>query len=194
MPETVWYRSLYWRIALGFVALLATLLAVQGLVFLWLTGRTAEFLPGRSPVELAQAIARDAANALTERPDIDLDEQEWDADRVRQLWNTPSPIWAVESVVRHVPSGRLVGFTDVVVRPGSPRLGVQTDTLVLREHRGHALGLAVKVANLRALQREKPEVTLVRTWNADTNVHMIAINERIGFRRTGWSREWAKRL
>ena len=74
MPETVWYRSLYWRIALGFVALLATLLAVQGLVFLWLTGRTAEFLPGRSPVELAQAIARDAANALTERPDIDLDE------------------------------------------------------------------------------------------------------------------------
>jgi len=74
MPETVWYKSLYWRIALGFVALLATLLALEGLVFLWLTGRTAEFLPGRSPVELAQAIARDAANALTERPDIDLDE------------------------------------------------------------------------------------------------------------------------
>ena len=35
----VWYRSLYWRIALGFVALLATLLAVQGTVFLWMTGR-----------------------------------------------------------------------------------------------------------------------------------------------------------
>ncbi|HET8987906.1 MAG TPA: GNAT family N-acetyltransferase [Humibacillus sp.] len=126
--------------------------------------------------------------------DIDLDEQEWDAERVRRLWNTPSPIWAVESVVRLVPSGRLVGFSDIVVRPGSPRLGVQTDTLVLREHRGHALGLAMKVANLLALQREKAEVSVVRTWNADTNVHMIAINERMGFRPTGWSREWAKEL
>ena len=73
MPETVWYQSLYWRIALGFVALLATLLAVQGLVFLWLTGRMAEFLPGRSPAELAQAIAADVAAAIAERPDIDLD-------------------------------------------------------------------------------------------------------------------------
>ena len=73
MPETVWYKSLYWRIALGFVALLATLLAVQGLVFLWLTGRTAEFLPGRSPAELAQAIAADVAAALAERADVDLD-------------------------------------------------------------------------------------------------------------------------
>ena len=71
---------------------------------------------------------------------------------------------------------------------------VQTDTLVLREHRGHALGLALKVANLRALQREKPDVAAVRTWNADTNVHMIAINARLGFRPTGWSREWAKQL
>ena len=116
----------------------------------------------RLPEEWLEDRALLARRMSTDAPmgDIDLDEQEWDADRVRQLWNTPSPIWAVESVVRHVPSGRLVGFTDIVVRPGSPRLGVQTDTLVLREHRGHALGLAVKVANLRALQREKPEVTL----------------------------------
>ena len=70
MPETVWYKSLYWRIALGFVALLATLLALQALVFLWLTGRTAEFLPGRSPAELAQSIARDVSASLAERADI----------------------------------------------------------------------------------------------------------------------------
>ena len=73
MPEIVWYKSLYWRIALGFVALLATLLALQGLVLMWLTGRTAEFLPGRSPVELAQAIAADVAATLAERPEVDLD-------------------------------------------------------------------------------------------------------------------------
>jgi signal transduction histidine kinase len=73
MPEIVWYRSLYWRIALGFVALLATLLVVQGLVFLWLTGRTAEFLPGRSPAEFANTIAADLSTALSENPALDID-------------------------------------------------------------------------------------------------------------------------
>jgi len=73
MPELVWFRSLYWRIALGFVAMLAVLLAVQGLVFLYLTGRTTEFFPGRTPAEYAQTIAADLTVALTERPDLDLD-------------------------------------------------------------------------------------------------------------------------
>jgi len=73
MPELVWYRSLYWRIALGFVAMLAVLLAVQGLVFLYLTGRTTEFFPGRTPAEYAQTIAADLAVALADRPDLDLD-------------------------------------------------------------------------------------------------------------------------
>jgi GNAT superfamily N-acetyltransferase len=138
---------------------------------------------------LARRMSTDAPSG-----DIDLDEEDWDAERVRQQWNTPSPIWALESVARHVPSGRLVAFTDLLVRPGQPDLAIQSDTLVLREHRGHALGLAVKLANLRALQRERPDVRTVRTWNADTNTHMVAINKRIGFVVTGWTREWAKQL
>lgn len=73
MAETVWFRSLYWRIAIGFVLLVATLLSVQALVFLWLAGRTAELWPGRSPGEFAQAIAADVSEVLAEQPDIDLD-------------------------------------------------------------------------------------------------------------------------
>ena len=72
MTELVWYRSMYWRIALGFVALLAVLLLVQGAVFLYLTGRT-EFFPGRSPAEYAQTIAADLSVALAENPALDLD-------------------------------------------------------------------------------------------------------------------------
>jgi len=138
---------------------------------------------------LARRMSTDAPSG-----DFDLDEEDWDAERVRRLWNTPSPVWGVESVVRHVPTGRLVGFTDLHVRPGSPTLAIQGDTLVLREHRGRALGLALKVANLRALLRERPEVTTVRTWNAETNEPMIAVNVRLGFRVTGWTREWAKEI
>src|SRR5262245_21524020 len=74
MSDPVWYRSLYWRIALGFVALLATLLAVQGLVFLWLTGRVAAVWPGRSAAELASTIATDVSQELTARPDADIAE------------------------------------------------------------------------------------------------------------------------
>jgi two-component system, OmpR family, sensor kinase len=72
MSDPVWYRSLYWRIALGFVALLATLLAVQGVVFLWMTGRMDALFPGRSPAQLAETIATDVATAVTEQPALDL--------------------------------------------------------------------------------------------------------------------------
>ena len=55
MPEAVWYRSLYFRIAMGFVALLAALLVIQAGVFIWLT-----VVVGRStlgPAQLASEVA-----------------------------------------------------------------------------------------------------------------------------------------
>jgi signal transduction histidine kinase len=72
MSDPVWYRSLYWRIAVGFVALLATLLIAQGLVFAWMTGRMTDVFPSRSPVQVAAAMAEDVADALADpaAPDI----------------------------------------------------------------------------------------------------------------------------
>ena len=70
MPEAVWYRSLYWRIAIGFVALLAGLLVIQAGVFLWLT-----VVVGRStlgPAQLASEVASDVAAAIEANPDVDL--------------------------------------------------------------------------------------------------------------------------
>jgi signal transduction histidine kinase len=70
MPEAVWYRSLYWRIAIGFVALLAALLLIQAGVFLWLT-----VIVGRStlgPAQLAAEVASDVAVAIEAHPDLDL--------------------------------------------------------------------------------------------------------------------------
>jgi GNAT superfamily N-acetyltransferase len=55
-------------------------------------------------------------------------------------------------------------------------------TTILRGHRGHRLGLAVKAANLAALQADHPERLWVSTQNAETNAPMVAINERMGFR------------
>jgi signal transduction histidine kinase len=64
MADPVWYRSLYWRIAFGFVALLATLLVVQGLIFLWISGRMDDLFPGRSPAQFAGRIASDLSERL----------------------------------------------------------------------------------------------------------------------------------
>ena len=73
MPKLVWYRSLYWRIALGFVALLATLLVLQGFAFLWMTGRMTDLFPSRSPAQFAALMAADVSTTLAEHPETDLE-------------------------------------------------------------------------------------------------------------------------
>ena len=77
---------------------------------------------------------------------------------------------------------QVVAYTDLVVGSGTRTSVWQWGTLVRREHRGHRLGLAVKVENLRHLQAAHPERTVVMTGNADVNRHMLAINEALGFR------------
>src|SRR5262245_16141483 len=72
MSELVWYRSLYWRIALGLVAFLALMLAAQGLFFLWMTDRIAGSVPARSPRRLAVMVASDLGAALAREPSLDI--------------------------------------------------------------------------------------------------------------------------
>ncbi len=126
--------------------------------------------------------------------DLDIAEEDWDADRLRasNARAAASGRRVVETVARHVPSGRLVGFTAVSVSAGEPELGYQQDTLVLREHRGHGLGLRLKAANALRLMDELPQVTAIRTWNAASNEHMLAVNRQLGYTVDGYSREWQK--
>lgn len=77
-------------------------------------------------------------------------------------------------------AGVVVAYTEIVVS-GEDGNAYQWGTLVRREDRGHRLGLAVKVANLRLLQRERPDVPRLTTYNAESNAHMVAVNEALGF-------------
>ncbi len=74
MSDPVWYRSLYWRIAFGFIALLAVLLLVQGLLFLWLTDRFVGSSTARTPAELAGQVAAEVGAELEQRPNLALEE------------------------------------------------------------------------------------------------------------------------
>ena len=62
--------------------------------------------------------------------------------------------------------------------PTGPTSGARS---CVRAHRGHRLGLAVKIANLRQLQDERPDLRQLTTFNAEVNEHMIGVNERMGF-------------
>jgi len=73
MADLVWYRSIYWRIALGFVALVATLLVLQILVFLWISGRMDDLFPNRTPAQFAGTIATDLSAGLVDQPTLDVD-------------------------------------------------------------------------------------------------------------------------
>ena len=72
MSDPVWYRSLYWKIAFGFIAMLAVLLLSQGLLFLWLTDRIFGTAP-RTPAQLATYVADEVATELQQRPDTELE-------------------------------------------------------------------------------------------------------------------------
>ena len=78
--------------------------------------------------------------------------------------------------------GDLAGLTQVCVDPAVPEWGFQELTAVAGPHRGHRLGLLLKLAMLDLLAAREPQVTRIVTMNADGNQHMIAINEQLGFR------------
>src|SRR5262252_6947681 len=72
MPERIWYRSLYWRIALGYVGLLAVLLSVQMGLVLQLSNRMWGHAV-RTPAQLAEVVAQDLTKQLSDSPEFDVE-------------------------------------------------------------------------------------------------------------------------
>ena len=70
----------------------------------------------------------------------------------------------------------------------------QQDTLVLPAHRGHGLGMLLKLANLAELQRRMPGHPSIITFNAEENRYMLDVNEAIGFIPVGYEGAWRRDL
>ncbi len=91
--------------------------------------------------------------------------------------------WTPYTVVaRHRATGEPAGITMVCVHELRPEIAAQEDTSVLPAHRGHRLGLRMKLAMLAWLRDERPDVECADTWNASGNAAMIAINDALGCR------------
>ena len=87
------------------------------------------------------------------------------------------------TAVAVAPDGSFAGNSEVHLHESADStLGWQENTLVMPEHRGHRLGLALKVATHRQLTARAPQLRALVTWNSHVNPWMIEINEKLGYR------------
>ena len=122
--------------------------------------------------------------AINDAPHDDpgFEDDVWNGDRVRSydraMAGRRQTVHRV--MARHRDTGDWAGLSMLCVDEFLPTVAFQEDTSVVRAHRGHRLGLLMKTDMLRWISHERPEVSATHTWNATTNHHMIAVNEKLG--------------
>jgi GNAT superfamily N-acetyltransferase len=142
-------------------------------------------LVGPTPDDLIDAVVEMTA-AINDAPtdDLAIEDEVFTAERVRGYENAivAKRQRAYHLIARHRSTGELAGHTIVTVELERPANGHQHDTSVIRAHRGHRLGLLLKSAMLLWLDEAEPQLETIETWNAESNDHMISVNEQLGYR------------
>jgi GNAT superfamily N-acetyltransferase len=148
----------------------------------------------RAPDELVDGAARLMGRMSTDAPqgDSTWEPEAWDAARYRDSEAVVASRRRRRFVAGAVDdtTGELVAYTDIGVSMIRPTVAYQWDTVVDPDHRGHRLGLAIKVENLRQLRGASPESERMETWNAASNSFMIAVNDALGFRPVERTTHW----
>jgi len=143
---------------------------------------------GPTPEDLMSAVAEMSA-AINDAPldDLDIEDEVFPPARVSQYEQAQVANGGrlYRLLARHRESGELAGHTVVAVEIARPTIGHQHDTTVVRGHRGHRLGLLLKTSMLLWLADVEPQLETVSTWNAESNDHMIGVNELLGYRWMG---------
>lgn len=145
-----------------------------------------ELWDGEIPEEHLAAYGLLMRQLELDEPDEDVEHEapDYTPERIRE---SERRMWE-EGQVRIVavavaPDGSFAGNSEVHVHTsGESTLGWQENTLVMPEHRGHRLGLALKVATHRQLRERAPQLRSLVTWNSHVNPWMISINQKLGYR------------
>jgi GNAT superfamily N-acetyltransferase len=147
---------------------------------------------GPTPDEYVDDVVRLNA-AMADAPrDEGMEPTTWDAERLRHAEQTQAEygITSYSVAARDEATGRFAALTEVITEKETPDWGFQQITAVLPDHRGHRLGLLVKIEMLDWLTKHDPNVRHIQTGNAGLNDHMIAINEQLGFTVLNVYRSW----
>jgi ribosomal protein S18 acetylase RimI-like enzyme len=154
-------------------------------------------MPGETPDDMVDPVLRMTA-AINDAPtgDLDIEDEVFTVDRLRafEAAERARNRRYYRLAARHVDTGELAGHTVVGLDADQPGYGFQYDTSVLRAHRGHRLGLLLKIAMVRWLTEVEPQLRSIYTGNAASNSYMIRINELLGYQVVIKYVEWQRRL
>ena len=149
-------------------------------------GYTLRRWSGPTPDDLIDGVCS-LITAMADAPrEENVEPDEWDPERLRAAEArriAQGNRWYQVAAI-HDASGAMAALTQVEVDPPIDEWAFQDITAVTRPHRGHRLGLHVKVAMLEWLAEAEPQVRRVVTDNAVDNKHMIAVNDEPGHRVT----------
>ena len=152
---------------------------------------------GRTPDELVDEVSR-ITDAINDAPldDLEFEDEAYPPERIRayETAQIEGGFRFRRVVARHRASGELAGHTVVTVDSERPQIGDQHDTAVVQRHRGHRLGVLLKADMVRWLSEEEPQLATIDTWNAESNDHMIFVNELLGYRIMGRQLEFQRRI
>lgn len=139
----------------------------------------------RTPDALVDGVCAVLSAFMDDVPlgDLAFESSTWTPERLRgveERWRQQERL--VFSAAAVAPDGTVAGISDVRTSRADTTKAEIGLTMVDRAHRGHGLGLAMKLATHRELRAAHPECRRVETGNAGVNQHMNAINERMGYR------------
>lgn len=114
--------------------------------------------------------------------DLDLEQGTWTRERLREGEDRAVKVGRVQVMaVAVAPDRHLCGFSDLRINQADPRHASVGGTLVLPGHRGHRLGLGMKLATHRRVAELFPECAYVETGNAGVNAAMNKVNRQLGY-------------
>jgi GNAT superfamily N-acetyltransferase len=127
--------------------------------------------------------------------ELDLEASEWSPERIRDAEQRQVDIGRhVHTAMAIAPDGAVAGVSDVRIDDDDPVHGQVGITLVDPAHRGHRLGLALKLATHDLAVTTYPELIALDTSNAEVNTWMNAVNESLGYRTIETLLELQKKL
>lgn len=139
----------------------------------------------RTPDELVDGFCALMSVFMDDVPigDLALEGSTWTPERLRGAERRRQEQGRMQFfAVAVAPDGAVAGLSNVFTTPPATTKAEIGGTMVGKAHRGHGLGLAMKLATHRELRAAYPECQRVETGNAGVNQHMNAINERMGYR------------
>ena len=99
------------------------------------------------------------------------------------MFNNPRLLPEAYIIAKHGPE--YVGISYVFKNEKEPQVLSQGDTGVRRDYRGQGIAVALKLKVIEFARQHG--YNMVRTRNASTNMPMLAVNTKLGFKRKiGW--------